>query len=477
MIIYVLFCLLLHYVHNSLAKVRYFLLLCNIFIFLCKYIHLFLAPTANILYLCSRLLKPIYLTAVLRLLMMSRLTHNLILYILILLSVLPAVVAAQNATSSPSSRYGYGELIPATPISYRAMGGVSAAMRRSSSINLAQPASYTGRDSLTFMFDIAGSFLYTAYNDAVGKANKLNGNLEYVNLSFPLYKRYIAFAAGISPYSAVGYNFAVSDSVASHKYNVKYNGEGGITQLTAGLSVNLFDWVSFGANFYYMFGDVTNITELSFSESDISGTYMYRLMHVSSIRGRYGAQLHHTFARRHNITLGAVYEPRQRLRGEYVQYELTTLDSVRLQSSGFQTPEFINAGISYAFDDRLIVAFDYTRENWSKALYFGEQNQLSDRSIYAVGFEYRHNPFSRNYAERMLWRAGFSLGSSYSPLAYQTDWSAAVGLAFPLRTSATLINLTLEYNRRQPYASLVENSLKLTVGVGVNENWFFKRKL
>ena len=83
-------------------------------------------------------------------------------YIVIVVAAMMAVGAwAQNATSSPSSRYGYGELNDNLPTAYRAMGGVGLGMRSNKAINPAQPASYTGVDSLTFMFDIAGSFLYT----------------------------------------------------------------------------------------------------------------------------------------------------------------------------------------------------------------------------------------------------------------------------------------------------------------------------
>jgi hypothetical protein len=59
-----------------------------------------------------------------------------------LIVVLMMVVCAwaQNATSSPSSRFGYGELNNNLPNSYRAMGGVGIGMRSNKAINPAQPA-------------------------------------------------------------------------------------------------------------------------------------------------------------------------------------------------------------------------------------------------------------------------------------------------------------------------------------------------
>jgi len=402
-------------------------------------------------------------------------THRLI-AICTFLTLLCGVITAQNATSSPSSRFGYGELNDNIPTPFRAMGGVSAGMR-TAVINPSQPASYTVCDSTTFMFDLAGSVMWTNYGDNNGVRNRANGNLEYITLQFPIWKQHIAFSAGVMPYSAVGYEFQLSNSVGGHDYTVAYAGEGGFSQVYGGLSFNICDWVALGANFYYMFGDADNVTTLMFSEADINDAIMYKSMHVNNFRFRYGLQFFHTFADRHDVVLGAVFENRSRLRGDYTQYELSTLDSVAVRSDGFQTPLYYGVGASYRFDNRLLVAVDYACHQWSKALYFGEKGQLADRSRLAAGVEYRHKALSRHYAERMYWRAGFSLMSSYLPYASQHDLGVSVGIGLPFRTTASMLNLTVEYNRRHPMSGMVENNLKLTVGVGVSENWFFKRKL
>ena len=122
---------------------------------------------------------------------------------------------AQNGTSSPFSRYAYGELNDNVPNTYRAMGGVGIGMRNNRVINSAQPASYTACDSLTFMFDLAASVMWSRYSDATGMRNKANGNLDYLTMQFPLWRRYIAFSAGVLPYTAVGYDVTISDSIGA----------------------------------------------------------------------------------------------------------------------------------------------------------------------------------------------------------------------------------------------------------------------
>lgn len=94
-------------------------------------------------------------------------------YIAIIALAMTVPAGAQNATSSPSSRFAYGEMNDNIPNAYRAMGGVNLGMRRNSAINPSQPASYTACDSTSFMFDLAGSILWTNYSDASGKKTRL----------------------------------------------------------------------------------------------------------------------------------------------------------------------------------------------------------------------------------------------------------------------------------------------------------------
>ena len=235
-------------------------------------------------------------------------------------------VNAQNATSSPSSRFVFGELNDNVPVAYSAMGGVSFGMRSNKVINPSQPASYTSCDSLSFMFDLAGSVMWTHYGDSYGKRNVANGNLEYVTLQFPLWKRYIAMSAGVSPYSSVGYSFVLEDSVAGRHYAKAYAGVGGISQVYLGLSANLFDWVALGVNAYYMFGTIDNTTSLAFSDASVNSSSMYKSLTMKGFRFRYGMQFFHTFDK-HSFVLGGIFETKQKLRSAYVQYELSTMDS------------------------------------------------------------------------------------------------------------------------------------------------------
>lgn len=403
-------------------------------------------------------------------------------YIVVVFAAMMAVgVWAQNATSSPSSRFGYGELNDNLPGAYRAMGGVGIGMRSNKAINPAQPASYTACDSMTFMFDIAGSFLYTNYGDSYGERSRLNGNLEYVTLQFPIWRQHIAFSAGVTPYSAVGYDFSLSDTTTTnwnYPHTSSYAGTGGFTQVYGGLSFNICDWFALGANMYYMFGEINKSRSLLFSDATMNAVQNDYLT-ISSLRFRYGAQLFHTFGK-HTIVLGGVFENNQNFsKSNYLQIETNTNDTITQSENAFGMPMMYGAGISYNYANRLTLAVDYQCQDWNKVKYFDEPDQLNVRQRWIVGVEYRHDPTSRKYVDRMLWRLGANYTTSYALNTTTPEIGVSAGIGLPLRTIGSVINASVEYVHRgaMDKQALSENSLRVIVNVSIAENWFFKRKL
>lgn len=405
-----------------------------------------------------------------------------ILYISTLLICLGLCVplSAQNMTSSPYSRYAYGDLNENVPAGYRAMGGVGFGMRNNRAINPAQPASYTACDTLTFMFDIAASASWSHYRDAGGVKNKGNGNLEYVTMQFPLYKRWIAMSLGLQPFSSVGYSIDMADSIPGVAHFTKsYEGDGNISQVYGGLSFNICNWFALGANIYYMWGDLNHMRTLVFKESDINPTIENENLGVSSMRLRYGAQFFHTW-NKHSINLGAIFENKMKLNSELIVINTELSDSIEIYRDAWQVPMVWGIGASYNWANRLTIGFDYERQCMADALYCGlpgSANGLRDRNRYAFGIEYRHNAAGRKYAERMLWRIGVNVQDEYLASIAAKRLSASIGIGFPLWTIGTVINTTIEYTHRGSAAGLEDNSLRFTIGASIAETWFFKRKL
>lgn len=386
---------------------------------------------------------------------------------------------AQNLTSSPFSRYAYGDMSDNAAGAYRGMGGVGVGMRSNRVINPAQPASYTGCDSMTFMFDMAASASWSHYKDASGMRDKANGNLEYITMQFPLYKKWVAMSVGVNPYSSAGYDVATSDSIGSdYHYTCSYVGQGNISQVYGGLSVNLWDWVALGANAYYMFGDLTRSRAVAFSEPGLHAITQEEVLHVSSLRLRYGAQLFHNFGD-HQLVLGGVFENKMKLNGTYTCIETSTADTLGdFAQGGFESPMYYGAGISYTWANRLTIGLDYSRQCMQSALFNGHTDAYRDVNRYAIGVEYRNNPQGRRYVDRVMWRFGMNIADEYLQRIDKPAVRVGIGVGLPLRSSASIINTTLEYQHRGSSATgLEDNNLRLSVSAAISETWFFKRKL
>lgn len=404
---------------------------------------------------------------------------NLKKYIVLVVAAMMAVgVWAQNATSSPTSRFGYGELNNNLPGAYRGMGGVGIGMRSNKVINSAQPASYTSCDSMTFMFDIAGSLLYTNYGDSYGQSNKVNGNLEYITMQFPIWRQHIAMSLGVTPYSAVGYSFALTDSInQDYYYSQNYRGTGGFTQVYGGLSVNICNWVALGVNVYYMFGNIEQTRGLNFTDVTMDSVHMVEKLNANSLRLRYGMQVFHTFGK-HTVNMGAVFENKQPFsRMNYEQIEMTTADTISMISTGFDMPMMYGVGLSYSYANRWLIGADYMCHDWANANYFGQTQSLQKRHRMALGAEYRNDPTSRKYVDQIYWRLGVNYTTAYTNRYNEAEWGVSMGVGFPLRTAGTVINTTLEYGKRGTRNVLSENYLRLVINASISEHWFFKRKL
>ena len=395
---------------------------------------------------------------------------------------------SQNNTNSPYTRFGYGDISDTNSGEQRAMGGVSLGSRSKNGINTVNPASYSAVDSMTFMFDIGVSALVSRFSETAGTTNKLNANLEYITMQFPLWKK-VGFSAGLQPYSFSGYNFYSTSYLPFELYpdtvtaTQSFVGNGGINQIYAGLSVELFDHISVGVNAYYMFGSSINSRLLTFSSSDFYSSLQRDSIVVSSLRLRYGVQFYNTFANKHDVSFGLIYEPKLKLNADYsemtgsVDQEQTPYKEV---FSAFEVPELFGVGLNYVYNKQLTLGVDYSLQKWGDAKFFGVTDSLSNRSKLALGAEFIPNLRSRRYLNQIRYRAGFNVSDPYYKIENVTqpkNYGITFGMGLPLRNNRSIINTTFEYGKIGTTGLLREDYFKFTLSTTLNENWFLKRKL
>ena len=407
-------------------------------------------------------------------------------------------VAAQNE-QSPYSKFGYGMVNDYATSMQRNMGGVGIAMTGGRQINVMNPASYAGIDSLTLLWDIGLDLTRLWSKENGGTTGKsFGGGLDYLTLQFPLGKR-MGGSIGLVPYSSVGYSFGgdVNDNKGNVIGTTSYTGAGGINELYLGLSGRVFKGFTVGANFSYQFGSIINDSYV-LNESQTANALFEQSMEIRDWNVLIGVQYTKEFRQLHKFTLGATYSPKKDFHGKTwgTKYDVNsdaTPDTVGYSkfNGQYSKPNSFGVGLSYTYNSKLTVEGDFTYQDWSKAKYgritdvdgnpVSEITVFDDRWKTALGMQYV--PKARgSYFQRVAYRCGAYYTHDYITVMGNNtrEYGVSVGFGFPTMGTKTVINLGFEYKRRSAYptSNLVsENYFNLTLGINFNELAFWQDKI
>jgi hypothetical protein len=408
--------------------------------------------------------------------------------------VIPGITIAQNNTNSPYTRYGYGNLADKSFAPQRAMGGIGYGLRNPQMINSMNPASYSGLDSLTFMFELGLTGQYAWFEDSMNKVRKINGNLEYLALQFSLMKN-MGIGVGIEPVSYVGYTYGDTahlkegEEVASRIYQ----GQGGMSRVYASLSYDFFDRLSLGVKFAYLYGDIAHYKEAYFGISDSYNITWTDTLRTTGLTYDFGLQYHQPIGKDKTLVIGAVYTPKTILNGNIRTGELRMNNAGSQLVSGqyyatndsvFELPETYGLGFTYNRMNKLTVGADFLYEKWADAKFYDITNALNNRMKINAGVEFIPNLMTNKYFNRVRYRAGLNYSDSYIKIddkdgtGYK-EYGLSIGAGFPMIDRRSFVNVALGYSVLQPEIKtyIKEQYFKFTLSYTFNELWFFKQKL
>lgn len=408
--------------------------------------------------------------------------------------------AAQNNTNSPYTRFGYGNLADRSFGAGRGMGGVGIGLRDPSQINPMNPASYSSMDSLTFLFDFGAGMQFGSFSDGVNSDKKINGNIEYVAFQFPV-TRWLALSAGLKPYSFVGYEYGATETIGETSYGSYYTGKGGLNEVYGGLSIDIWrKRLAVGANFGYLFGNITHSQNLQFAGEGQNAltTARSQMMEVRDFKMDFGVQYTHPLSATESMTLGLTYSPANRLNAtsynSFSRYSPSqqetiesSIDTIKGQVSDLAAS--YGVGLSYRKANRLTVAADFLYETWDKSYYLDQKGKFQNRMRIAAGVEFIPAYNNKLYFNRIKYRAGVHYSNSYLNVNMAegetnrnygyNEYGATIGLGFPLIDNRSYVNLGVEYVKVKPeHPSMIdEQYFRISVSYAFNEFWFFKRKV
>lgn len=421
-------------------------------------------------------------------------------------------VWAQGSTNSPYSQYGLGSINDAATGFNRGMNGLGLAFREGGQVNYMNPASYSGVDSLTFLFDAGLSGQVTNFAQSGKRLNANTASIEYVVASFRAFK-HVGVSFGLVPFTTIGYNYSNTQPINSDTqgeqstYTNTYSGSGGLHQVYLGAGWEPLKGLSFGANISYLWGNITRSVVNSYSVSTVNTLGKYYTANVANYKADFGLQYQLKLSKTDAVTLGAVFTPGHKLGTDPKCWIISKNSQTSVSDTttyvvpnGLDLPTSYGAGLMWNHRNRWKIGVDYQMQKWGdtsfpvysmvndQSVYELSDNYFQDRQKFTFGGEFCPDETSRKFIKRVRFKAGVSYATPYLNINGQdgpSEWSASAGFAIPLRKwgdiyllgNQSYLNVSAQWVHQEAKGMIKENTFRLNVGLTFNERWFAKWKV
>ena len=420
------------------------------------------------------------------------------------MSICVIPVFAQSGTNSPYSQYGLGQLSEQTSGFNRGMNGLGLGFREHNQVNYINPASYSAMDSLTFIFDAGMSGQITNFSEKGNKINANNADFEYAVAGFRAFK-HVGVSFGLIPFTNIGYNYSITDYLNGDRnatYTNTYSGSGGIHQVYFGAGWECVKGLSIGANVSYIWGDLDRSVVNSYSDSWVNTLSKYYTASVNSYKLDFGIQYSVNFNKKNSLTLGVTYGLGHKLNSDPECMIISTNSSTAVADTtafrvdnGLEIPMSFGAGLMWNYNNKLKIGTDFTLQKWGDIKYpvynvindvpsySLVDNYYSDRYKVTFGGEFCNNEMSRDFIDRVRFRAGVSYSTPYFKINGQDgpkEISVSAGFGIPIINSynnRSILNVSGQWVHSSTNSLLTENTFRINIGITFNERWFMKWKV
>lgn len=406
------------------------------------------------------------------------------------------LLAQINNFGSPYARFGMGEFQPLSGASLQGIGGMQAALAHPQWINTENPASL-GLGALTRV-EMGAQARFSNLQADQQSLTKSNINLAHLALAMPLSKT-LGMALSFAPMSLHNYDVLGSGLVdpgggqSPYKVDEYYTGRGGFNRLSWGIGWQVRPQWRVGYGINALFGQ--SIKEFRRVFPDSVQAFNVRVQDQWSVLGAYQQ-------------LGVQYQPRPKAQGWSGTWGL----SLRLPANlplrqNILAERFTLIAGNMRIRDTVVnkpaqegsmhlpwqCALGYWIENsgnsgfgiegifeplsgWSV---MGGADSLQDRWTIKMGGYRVGRPSGTRAVDQMIYRSGLRFSPGGLRLKGQSipELALYAGLGVPLRRSASMLNLAVEFGRwgRLDQGLVQEDFVRINLTLNLNDRWFIRR--
>lgn len=411
-------------------------------------------------------------------------------------------VEAQVTIFSPYTRFAIGDINQSGFGLNRALGGTAVGIRFNNDINYLNPASYSARDTLSFIFDFGLNGSLRKISTSTDEAKFKEVNFGHLAISFPVTKWWGA-AIGILPYSKVGYKMTVRKpflNVENESSEIIYEGSGGLNQFFIGSGFRIGEYISIGGNLSYIFGRINHNRTVNVINSQSGGmragtasSVFIDEMTISNVMYSFGLQAFKNFGMNSRIVAGLTFDNKTVLKGDIYSattagYVLPTGTADTIKGNA-ELPARLGLGLSYTYKNKLTFAFDYIYQDWSSSTFFGKSDSLTTSNSFRFGIQYAPVALTEVRRAEYWKRINLRIGGYYNNTYLQIngnqvkDYGMTFGLGIPWKNEKNMLtNTTFNISYQIGQRGSIENGMVkdnyqiFSLGLTMYDFWFIKPK-
>ncbi len=397
--------------------------------------------------------------------------------------LISTVVLAQEGTTSPYSYYGIGSLKFRGTVENQAMGGVGV-FSDSIHINLQNPAAYSKLRLVNF--SVGGSNKFSQQKTVGESMQSSSTTLDYISMGIPMKDFGLGF--GLTPYTAVGYNFFSKQEGGI----TAYKGSGGLNRAYMSVAYNVTPELSIGVEGNYNFGKIEN-NAVSKMDSLEYGSQILNSSQLKGFSANIGAIYKRMITENLELTGAVTYTPGTDFKS-INERKIATVNvlatgefpvderEIDVADTKFTFPSQFTIGAGISKPKHWAIAAEYTNQktsNFTNRAFTIDNVEYVNGSRYGFGGYYipNYNAFG-SYLKRVVYRAGVRFEETGIKVNGRNidEFGISFGLGLPVGRMFSNMNISVEVGKRgtTSFDLIQENFVNTSLSFSLNDRWFQK---